>query len=73
MKNKIIILNNYDIEELSNKIFDYSKDMDCQDYEEENEKIKSDLQEALYQIKAIAQNEYNKDCWRTFWNTLQNI
>lgn len=68
-----MIENNYSIEELAEKLIEYASDMDTQDYEEENEKIKSDIQEALYQIKAIAQNEYNKEYWRTFYNILQNI
>jgi len=32
-----------------------------------------DLIEAVYQIKTIARNEYNADCYRTFWNILQKI
>lgn len=68
-----MIENNYSIEELTEKLMEYSKDMDAQDYKEEHEKIKNDIENALYNLKAIAQNEYNQDYWRTFWNILQNI
>ena len=29
--------------------------------------------EALYQLQAVAENEYNADYYRTFWNVLQKI
>ena len=32
-----------------------------------------DVEEALYQLKAISENEYNADYYRTFWNVLQKI
>lgn len=32
-----------------------------------------DLIEVLYNLEAIANNEYNADYYRTFWNVLQNI
>lgn len=32
-----------------------------------------DVEEAIYQLKAIASNEYNSDYYRTFWNVLQKI
>lgn len=27
--------------------------------------------EALYQLKAICENKYNSDCWRTFYRLLE--
>ena len=33
----------------------------------------TDQEEAIYQLKAIASNEYNSDYYRTFWNVLQKI
>lgn len=59
------------IEELALTLYNNAMDMDFMDYEETKEQTLSELQEALYQIKAIAKNEYNKDYWRTFWNALQ--
>ena len=32
-----------------------------------------DVEEALYQLQAVAENEYNADYYRTFWNVLQKI
>lgn len=32
-----------------------------------------DLIEVLYNLEAIANNEYNADYYRTFWNVLQKI
>ena len=34
---------------------------------------KKDIENALYNLKAYAQNEYNSDYWRTFYNLLQVI
>ena len=34
------------------------------------EEIKEELTEALYQIKAMAQNDYNYDYWRVLYNIL---
>lgn len=42
------------------------------DKQEQVQDIK-DLEEAIYNIKAIAQNKYNSDYYRTFWNALQMI
>lgn len=61
------------IEEITERIIELSKDMDFADYEETEEEERKQLQDALYNIKAIAQNELNKDYWRTLWNALQRI
>ena len=42
------------------------------DTEKDTETIK-DVEEALYQLKAISENEYNADYYRTFWDVLQKI
>lgn len=34
------------------------------------EEIKEELTEALYQIRAMAQNDYNYDYWRVLYNIL---
>ena len=41
--------------------------------EEENEKVLADLDYAVFQIQATAQNEYNSEFWRTFYKTLTKI
>ena len=67
----------YEIEkypdEIAEILYNLNEDMDAQDYEEEKEKEIAELEEALYQLQAMAQNEYNKDYWRTLWNALQNL
>ena len=37
------------------------------------EDMENDLQEALYQLKAMAENKYNCDCWRTLYKALSAI
>lgn len=44
--------------------------MDLSD--EEFYSLRKDLENALYDVMAIAQNEYNHDYWRVLWNVLQN-
>lgn len=60
-------------QEIADKLYELAKDMDYMDYEEEKEEVKADIENALYYLKAIAQNEYNADYFRTFWNILQRI
>ena len=67
------LLNNKSIEEITEKLLELSKDMDYMDYEEEQENIKRDLENMLYYLKACAENNYNHDYFRTFYNILQNI
>ena len=38
--------------------------------DESVEEIKNDLENALYHLSAIAENKYNKDYFRTFYNAL---
>lgn len=61
------------IEEITERIIELSKDMDFADYEETEEEERKELENALYNIKTIAENEYNKDYWRTLYNALQKI
>lgn len=35
--------------------------------------LRSALEDAIYQLMAMAQNEYNQDYWRVLWNVLQNL
>ena len=60
-------------QEIAEKLYELSKDMDYMDYEEEKENVINDLENALYYIKTISQNEYNQDYFRTFYNILQRI
>ena len=36
-------------------------------------KIFEDMQDALYEIKSIAENPYNHDYWRVLWDALQIV
>jgi uncharacterized protein YpuA (DUF1002 family) len=67
------IIQEKSIEEIADTLYELSKDMDYMDYEDEKEQVKSDIENTLYYLKAIAQNEYNADYFRTFWNILQKI
>lgn len=60
-------------QEIAENLYELSKDMDYMDYEEEKENIVNDLENALYYIKTIAQNEHNQEYFRTFYNILQRI
>lgn len=40
---------------------------------ESDEEIEKNLEEALYQLKAMSQNKYNNDFWRTLLYLLYSI
>ena len=67
------ILEERSAEEVAERLYELAKDMDYMDYEDEEEQIKTDIEIAIYHLKAIAQNEYNADYFRTFYNVLQRI
>ena len=60
--------NRYDCEEIATVLCRLSSGNATIDVE-----IMKDVEEAIYQLKAIASNEYNSDYYRTFWNVLQKI
>lgn len=60
-------------QEISLKLYELQKDMDWMDYEEDKEKILNDLENALYYLKALCENPYNNDYFRTFYNVLENL
>lgn len=62
-----------DINEIANILYNKNLDMDGLDYTENKEQEIAQLENALYQVKAYAENEYNQDYWRTFWNALQTL
>lgn len=61
------------VQEIAERLYELAKDMDYMDYEDEKEQEMADIENALYYLKAIAQNEYNAEYFRTFWNLLQMI
>ena len=38
-----------------------------------NIETQKEVEEVVYHLQAIAENEYNADYYRTFWNVLQKI
>lgn len=60
-------------EEISLRLYELQKDMDWMDYEEDKEHVLNDLENALYYLKTICENEHNKDYFRTLYKTLENI
>lgn len=51
----------------------YSLHTLVQDNSDDVRIIESDLQEAMYQLKAIADNPYNSEYWRTLYKALSLI
>lgn len=70
---KIKLLDEKDNMEIAERLYELSKDMDYMDYEENKEKEIKDICDYLHHLKDIAQNEYNGNYFRTFWNILQRI
>ena len=62
-----------DCQEVAKRLYELCEDMDHMDYEDTKNQTIDKLSEAIYQLKAIAQNEYNQDYWRGLWNVLQII
>ena len=59
--------------EIANKLYELAKDMDYMDYEEEKEQIIQEIEQGVYYIKTIAENEHNADYFRTFYNILERL
>lgn len=58
--------------EIAEKLIELSKDMDFLDYED-SETIKTELENAIYYLKAVAENEYNSEYFRIFYRVLENL
>lgn len=59
--------------ELAESIYNATKDMDYMDYEDEKELVLSDLENALYYLKTICENEHNENYFRTFYRILERL
>lgn len=70
-------MNDYILEkspaEIAARLYELSKDMDFMDYEDEKEQILSDLENALYYLKAVSENKYNSEYFRTFYRLLERL
>ena len=60
-------------QEIAETLYEQAKDMDYMDYEDEKELVLADLENALYDLKTICENEYNKNCYRTLYRILERI
>lgn len=59
--------------EIANKLYELAKDMDWMDYEEEKERTINEIEQGIYYIRTMAENEYNADYFRTFYNVLERL
>lgn len=59
--------------EIASKLYELSTDMDYMDYEEEKEKIINEIENAIYYLKTVANNEHNAEYFRTFYKILERI
>ena len=66
-------LKNIDTFEIARNIYNKCCDMDFRDYEENKEQEISEIENALYFLKTVAQNKYNKDYFETFLIALATI
>ena len=64
-KFKIVSVSDVDIQAITENLFNSCLDMDFNDYTDTAEQDKAQLEDALYYIKACAENPYNKDYFRT--------
>lgn len=59
--------------EIAESLYELAKDMDYMDYEDTKEETIAELENAIYYLKTVAENEYNKDYFRLLYNVLQMI
>ncbi len=69
-KNYLEGLQGADLQEMARNIYEGAQDMDGADYEETKQKDIEDIENGLYYLKAIAENDLNFDYFRTFYNAL---
>lgn len=67
------LMTDIDTQTIAENILNACKDMDFLDYKETSEKDLNDLEEALYTLKVYADNEREKDHFRTLMFALALI
>ncbi len=67
------MLKNIDTFEIAQNIYNRCCDMDFRDYEEQKEQEIAELEEALYYLKTLSQNEYNRKCFSSLLKALEII
>lgn len=60
-------------QEIAEKLYELAKDMDYMDYEYDKKRVIADLEDALYVLKACAENTMNFDYFRTMYKTLERL
>lgn len=59
--------------EIANVLYNLSCDMDKNDYNETKQETINQLTDCLYYLKAICENSYNNDYFRTMYKCLETI
>ena len=60
-------------EEIAQNLYENIKDMDFIDYEEHKTELIADLENAIYYLKTLCENDYNSEYFRTFYKVLECI
>lgn len=60
-------------EEIAQNLYENIKDMDFMDYEEHKTELVADLENAIYYLKTLCENDYNSEYFRTFYKVLECI
>ncbi len=59
--------------EIAEKLYELAKDMDYMDYEDDKKRVIGELEDALYVLKACAENTMNFDYFRTMYRILERL
>lgn len=70
---KKIDIKKFDPETVCEKLLDMVQDMDYYDYNETLEQEKDEIINALYYLKAFAENPYNDTMFKTFVSLLYTL
>ena len=66
-------IKNFNPETVCEKLLEMVQDMDSQDYDETLEQEKDEIINALYYLKAFAENPYNDTMFKTFASLLYTL
>ena len=60
-------------DEIASALYKLASDQDFNDYTETQRQEVEQITDCLYQLKAICENKYNNDYYRTFYKCLERI
>ena len=66
-------IKNFDTETVCEKLLEMVQDMDYHDYDETLEQEKDEIINALYYLRAFAENPYNDTMFKTFASLLYTL